>query len=318
MLGLGRPRQESGFHAERLGRPNKKAGPAGPRAAHSRDQAEPRPGRWCRPWGCRLRRRLLYRGPLRATAGCTGGRVVLGPEGGKDVLEKRLDCVEGGGREGRGAGGGGKRAAGRGARARSPLPARGPAPTLCRTKSGCTCGGAGARDPRRARTWVSAASSAAPSAAPAATKMARSGDAGGPMSHGGGGPRNCFPVRSGRGRGRRRARAASGGSTSGHRGRGRGRSGGRAGRGRPGAGGAGAAAEAEAVAAAGGPRAGPAGCHGDRPLPRARRRPPKPRPGSGARSPAPRAPLRVFLQQPISAARVRRYFIIGMDAFLFL
>lgn len=72
MLGLGRPRRESGFQAERLGRPNKKAGPTGPRAAHSRDQAEPRPGRWCRPWGCRLRRRLLYRGPLRATAGCTG------------------------------------------------------------------------------------------------------------------------------------------------------------------------------------------------------------------------------------------------------
>lgn len=84
------------------------------------------------------------------------------------------------------------------------------------------------------------------------------------------------------------------------------------------AGGAGAAAEAEAVAAAGGPRAGPAGCHGDLPLPRARRRL-KPRPGNGARNPASQGYCSASFSSSQSVmSRGCCYFIMRIDAFLFL
>lgn len=121
---------------------------------------------------------------------------------------------------------------------------------------------------RRARTWVSAAQSAARAAA----GMARSGDAGRPMSHAGRRRRNCFPVRSGqggRGRERARGRGRSGGRVAARPGCGRGRRGGKWASRRP--------------------RWLPW-----RPPARSRRRP-RPRPGSSWHSPASRG-----LQQPIS------------------
>lgn len=90
-----------------------------------------------------------------------------------------------------------------------PRSGAGPAPTSGRTKGGRTCGGAGAWGGRRARTWVSAASSAAPSAAPAAAKMARSEDADRPMSHGGA-PPELLPGQVRPGRPRRREEGAGG------------------------------------------------------------------------------------------------------------
>lgn len=119
---------------------------------------------------------------------------------------------------------------------------RRPRTATARCTGGWTC----------SRSWVSAAPSAAPSAPPAATKMARSGDAGRPMSHSGGGPPELLPgqVRPGRpGWGVGQKRPPTGARATRGWGLGRGR-----GAGGLGAGGAGTAA---AAAAASGPlRAG--------------------------------------------------------------
>lgn len=241
-----------------------------------------RPGKGCRPSGipssgCGSLIAALTR-PWRAAQ---EGGLVLGPEGRKHGL-KTVSTAETGVRS-KGRGVGGAKSGRRGGRPRrGPLPTLGPAPTWGRTKGRCTRGGAGAWGGRRARTWVSAASSAAPSAAPAATKMARSGNAGRQMSHGGGGgPPELLPgqVRPGR----RRQETGAGSLWREHQpswDRARGRGGGLVAE-RPGCGrglrGCGGSSRLASL----GPRWLPW-----RPPARAR---PRPRPGNGAPSPASRA-----------------------------